>query len=148
VQYHGFTKTLVAAKTITNLKIKMSSSSLPAAAASSKTISVPQLKYISKIKNKISKKYSTVIEHFPCGDTSFGKMPCVEDFYLKPVIVWAPHLMLHDTDKLLLCPDCDGSVKSKGWQTNPIARLISGLNTSEYNFCLITFSIAYIFYYY
>ncbi len=87
--------------------------------------------------NTIQREYCKSIqeiEHIPIfwknENYQTGK-PILSSFYLKPVIVLAPHLNFPNI--LLSCNACvTNNLIAKGWADDPIARYVHGLDSGMF----------------
>lgn len=56
--------------------------------------------------------------------------PNLGDFYLKPVVMFVPHLNYPDMP--LSCPACNNPLSHKGWASHPIGRYIHDISCGLY----------------
>ena len=116
-------------------------------------ISTIQCRYIKSLKEKYStekgKKSPGLLPfwHDPTPQNVYqnwalNEEPDVSEWYLKPVLMFAPHLNFQRADpidllKHMKCPstrDCKGKPKKKEWNHNPPATYVHDL-TGGYYFC-------------
>lgn len=97
-----------------------------------------QMDFIRKIKTQIKNSSQASIPYLfePPPILETGQKPKAEPYYIKPLLVFVPHLQCPAIFKRLKCSfDCCsevGSLKAKEWQSNPTARYVHDILGSFY----------------
>ena len=93
-----------------------------------------QNEYITSIKNSIDSEKGVKVLYSPEVSHENGiKKPKAAEYYAKPCYVFAPHIQYPNSFKNFKCDECgECSLKSKGWQSNPIGRYVHDIDTSVY----------------